>query len=130
MWSNVDATVAAIQTTERLGASIAQAAQTYNAFRASGGYSGGGPIGSENKAPTKHENASGGDFLIPTSYGNEGFRLGNGDTASGGERITITPKGGKAGGAVYNITINNPKKEAAENSIRSTLKSLSYTGGV
>jgi len=82
------------------------------------------------KSPDERGHASGGDFLIPTSYGNEGFRLGNGDTASGGERITITPKGGKAGVAVYNITINNPKKEAAENSIRNTLKSLSYTGGV
>lgn len=40
-----------------------------------------------------HKNASGGDFLIPMSYGNEGFRMGNGDTASGGERVSITPKG-------------------------------------
>lgn len=36
---------------------------------------------------------TGGSFLIPLSYGYEGFRLGNGDTASGGERITITPAG-------------------------------------
>lgn len=41
-----------------------------------------------------HRNASGGDFLIPMSYGNEGFRMGNGDTASGGERVSITPRGG------------------------------------
>jgi hypothetical protein len=40
-----------------------------------------------------NDHATGGDFLIPMSYGNEGFRMGNGDTASGGERITITPKG-------------------------------------
>jgi chromosome segregation ATPase len=42
----------------------------------------------------RHENAKGGDFLIPMSYGNEGFKMGNGDTASGGERVSITPKGG------------------------------------
>ena len=41
-----------------------------------------------------HKNATGGDFLIPMSYGNEGFRMGNGDTASGGERVSITPRGG------------------------------------
>lgn len=38
--------------------------------------------------------AAGGSFLIPQSYGNEGFMMGNGDTASGGERVTITPRGG------------------------------------
>jgi len=42
----------------------------------------------------RNAHASGGDFLIPMSYGNEGFRMGNGDTASGGERVSITPKGG------------------------------------
>ena len=34
----------------------------------------------------------------------------------------------KLGGTVYNITVNNPKKETAENSIRSALKNLSYMG--
>jgi len=42
----------------------------------------------------RNSHASGGDFLIPMSYGNEGFRMGNGDTASGGERVSITPRGG------------------------------------
>lgn len=32
--------------------------------------------------------------MIPMAYGNEGFRMGNGDTASGGELVTITPRGG------------------------------------
>jgi hypothetical protein len=36
--------------------------------------------------------ASGGSFMIPPSYGNEGFKLGGGDTASGGERLTVTPQ--------------------------------------
>jgi hypothetical protein len=31
-------------------------------------------------------------------------------------------------GSTYNITINNPKKETSENSIRTALKKLSYTG--
>jgi len=44
------------------------------------------------------KHASGGDFMIPMSYGNEGFRMGNGDTASGGELIKITPKGTKDNG--------------------------------
>jgi hypothetical protein len=37
--------------------------------------------------------ASGGVFMIPQRYGNEGFRLGNGDTASGGEKLAIAPQG-------------------------------------
>lgn len=41
----------------------------------------------------RNRHATGGQFLIPMSYGNEGFPLGNGDTASGGEKITITPRG-------------------------------------
>lgn len=39
------------------------------------------------------EHAAGGSFMIPSSYGNEGFAMGNGDTASGGELITISPRG-------------------------------------
>jgi hypothetical protein len=40
---------------------------------------------------------------------------------------TFIPNANKMG-ATYNITINNPKKETAENSIRSALKKLSFTG--
>jgi hypothetical protein len=75
-----------------------------------------------------HAHASGGDFMIPMSYGNEGFRLGNGDTASGGERVTITPRGESKSGATYNITINNPKKETTEESLRKSLQKLSFMG--
>jgi hypothetical protein len=54
-----------------------------------------------------NNHASGGSFLIPSSYGNEGFKLGNGDTASAGERITITKngEGQQQGGMVidYNL---------------------------
>ena len=31
-------------------------------------------------------------------------------------------------GNVYNIVVNNPKRETAENSIRAALKNLSYLG--
>jgi hypothetical protein len=37
--------------------------------------------------------ASGGMFTIPSSYGSEGFRLGSGDRASGGEKLAIAPQG-------------------------------------
>ena len=40
---------------------------------------------------------------------------------------TFVPNADKMG-ATYNIVINNPKKETAENSIRSALKKLSFTG--
>jgi len=43
---------------------------------------------------------------------------------------TFIPNADKklGGGSVYNIVVNNPKKETAENSIRSALKNLSYMG--
>jgi hypothetical protein len=37
--------------------------------------------------------ATGGNFVIPSYYGTEGFSIGGGDTASGGEGIKITPRG-------------------------------------
>ena len=55
-----------------------------------------------------YQHASGGSFLIPESYGNEGFRMGNGDTASGGERVTITPRGqatGGGGSVIFNFNV-------------------------
>jgi hypothetical protein len=50
--------------------------------------------------------ATGGSFMIPSSYGNEGFRMGNGDTASGGELVTITPRGGARGGGNISLSLN------------------------
>jgi len=46
--------------------------------------------------PNAH--AAGGTFMVPQSYGYEGFRLGNNDTASGGELITISPNNGTTNG--------------------------------
>lgn len=41
----------------------------------------------------KRANATGGTYMIPMGWGNEKFPIGNSDTASGGELISITPKG-------------------------------------
>lgn len=41
----------------------------------------------------KQPYASGGSFQIPSSYGYEGFRMGDLATASGGETVTVTPAG-------------------------------------
>lgn len=49
-------------------------------------------MGEKGYTPTRG-NATGGNYTIPMSYGNEGFRMSGGDTASGGEQLTITPKG-------------------------------------
>jgi len=48
-------------------------------------------MGEKGYVPNQH--AAGGSFIVPSLYGNEGFRMGSGDTASAGELITITPKG-------------------------------------
>lgn len=53
--------------------------------------------GSQGTAINRH--AAGGLFEIPAAYGNEGFRLGNGDTASAGEGVQIIPKNEMNGGA-------------------------------
>lgn len=44
----------------------------------------------------------------------------------------FTPNAGSGGngGDTYNIVVNNPKKETAEQSVRRALKSISYTGAV
>lgn len=44
----------------------------------------------------RRSNAAGGTYMIPQMWGNEGFPLGNSDTASAGELITISPKGGNS----------------------------------
>lgn len=50
--------------------------------------------GQYNSGATQYPHAAGGSFMIPQSYGNEGMPIGRGgDTASGGERLTITPAG-------------------------------------
>ncbi len=48
--------------------------------------------GEKDYNPT-NQHADGGSFMIPMGYGNEGFRMGNRDSASGGELVQITPRG-------------------------------------
>lgn len=48
----------------------------------------------------RSSHATGGSFMIPASYGNEGFMMGGGDTASGKELIRITPAGQDPNAAV------------------------------
>lgn len=69
----------------------------------------------------------GGEFIVPPQYGREGFALGDYGTASAGEKITITPPG-KSTGGVYNIVINNPKREAAEDTLRAFFSKMRYLG--
>ena len=55
--------------------------------------------------------AAGGSFTIPAAYGNEGFMLGNGDTASAGEKLTIDPAG-SSGNADVIAAIQDSKLDA------------------
>lgn len=52
--------------------------------------------------------ASGGSFVIPSEYGNEGFGMGGMATASAGEKVTITPQGsgGSSGGSSDSAIMN------------------------
>ena len=95
-----------------------------------GGSSGGsGGLSPDERDENRNQHAAGGSFLIPMSYGNEGFKMGNGDSASGGEMVTITPRGANAtANKTVNITINNPKGETTEQSERKQLMKLSYLG--
>lgn len=70
-----------------------------------GGY--GYQYGSNAGKGQNRPHAAGGEFMIPMSYGNEGFRMGNGgDTASGGERVTIAPRGTSDGNAALLAAID------------------------
>ena len=47
------------------------------------------------KGTHRSSHFAGGDYTIPLSYGTEGFMLGGGDTASGGEKLSISSGGNK-----------------------------------
>ena len=94
----------------------------------------GAPVNSGAKATNKSggskiapKNANGLDFVVPMSYGYEGFNAGQLGTISGGERVNITPNGQGGGGSVT-IIVNNPIRETAEKSIRRELMSMSISG--
>lgn len=126
--SSVDATSEAFRR-QAEAARYAAAAALYQG--SSGGSTGGGSAGGKNKGSNsvggRKQHESGGQFVVPSQYGREGFALGNYGTASAGETITVTPKGQAAGGT-YNITINNPKRESTEDSMRTFFNKMRYLG--
>ena len=81
---------------------------------------------SSSRGTTQTPHASGGSFLIPMSYGYEGFQMGNGDTASGGETVTVTPKGKAPSGGQIILTDDQLKKigEASGNATAVKLMQL------
>jgi len=52
-----------------------------------------------------HHLAGGGSFIVPSSFGYEGFGLGGIATASAGEKVTVTPTGKSSSGATININV-------------------------
>ena len=84
-------------------------------------------VSSDERGTGMQQNAAGGSFIIPSSYGYEGFNMGGMATASGGEEVTISPaNGARKGGAT--IIINNPTPEPASDSIERALLRLSILG--
>lgn len=59
-----------------------------------GGYTGYGSGTSYGTSDTQYnQHAEGGMFTIPSAYGNEGFKMGGMDTASGDEKMKLIPEG-------------------------------------
>ena len=79
------------------------------------------PVGTHR---TSH--AAGGSFVIPQSFGNEGFAMGNNATASGGETVTVTPKGGSNNADI--ISAINSSKLDANAIVRAMLKGMALAG--
>jgi len=121
------ATLSLIRQAEEARRTAAAVASIGSGGGSSSGGSGG--LSPDERDENRNQHAAGGSFLIPMSYGNEGFKMGNGDSASGGEMVTITPRGANAtANKTVNITINNPKGETTEQSERKQLMKLSYLG--
>ena len=115
-------------------AALATAA-AYRTIPKNGGGSGGGYVAQPSNSETGNPGAgqrpqkrdSGGMGIAGTAY-----KIGVPEIfvpETNGNFIPLHGAGGKAGNT-YNITVNNPKKEAAEDSIRKNLKNLSYAGAV
>lgn len=74
----------------------------------------GTPGGSGGGGVANQQFATGGAFVIPSQYGFEGFNMGGMATASGGELVTITPKGAQQGSGAA-IVINGNVNVYANN---------------
>jgi hypothetical protein len=132
----IDATMAAVNAQDILRQAAIRTAQAYASIKLGGGGSGGyAPAVSmwkgTNKASTlirqPGERDAGGSGMAGTPY-----MIGTGaqpEMFIPSTNGNFIPNADKKGiGTTYNIVINNPKKETAENSIRQELKKLSYIG--
>ena len=105
--------------------SLAGMGGTVNPGRPSNTYNGGyTPINFGSMGSNFHDRDSGGPGMAGTPY-----LIGTGaqpELFTPSTNGTFTPANKM--GNTYNITINNPKKETAENSIRAALKNISFLG--
>lgn len=127
MWTTTDAIVAGIQQTENLknaayGASTAFQNLSSNAAFAATAAMRGRSAGQ--KRDSGGAGMAGTPYMIGTGAQPEMFI----PSTNGTFVPNADKKGMMGGGSTYNIVVNNPKKETAENSIRKALKSLSYAG--
>lgn len=110
---------------------MAMAAAAYKAAAAAksipgAGTSGGGSAGSGTTVPPADSGGAGiagQPYMIGTGAQPEIFV-----PTTNGTFIPNADKKGMIGGVTYNIVVNNPKKETAENSIRRSMKLANYTG--
>ena len=105
--------------------------ETKTTIYKSSGTPGGGYVDPGTGSGYGGQHAAGGSWIIPDSFGFEGFNLGQLGTASGGEEVKITPKdkvGGSSGGGggnIFQIYWNGDYKSlAAEMDRRAELERL------
>jgi hypothetical protein len=88
----------------------------------------GGP-GSNKGAKKPTAFASGGSFIVPSAYGNEGFNLGGMATASAGERVTVSPSG--AGGSIiFNFPNYIGTPQDLKNAMQQAVRQMQLDGRV
>jgi len=128
MWATTDSIVAGIHAMERLGASAQQAAVQVSSIKYAAAVQGSMKGLTSPKNPGGiYKRDAGGSGMAGTPY-----MIGTGaqpEMFVPSTNGNFIPNADKKGiGTTYNIVINNPKKETAENSIRQELKKLSYIG--
>ena len=94
---------------EALGAKSGQMWDFYYTISGTGSFPSlpAGTPGSEDSRDPRVPHATGGEFVVPSMYGNEGFDMGGIATASGGETIRVTPRSWNAGDDNGNGTVIN-----------------------
>jgi hypothetical protein len=114
MWELAQAIVAGVEASEALKANMYETSSFI-------GFPGMTPTGGSQKRDSGGPGIAGQPYMIGTGAQPEMFV-----PSTNGTFIPNADE--KMGGTTYNIVVNNPKKEAAENSIRRSLKNLSYIG--